>query len=186
MKKAVFSKRASASITDGLIVGPLLLGLSFYLLPDVSLEEFAAITDEEAAKFGYRLFFLSLVNLAYFSSEYFFAKTPGKALHGLEIRSNEGNEASQKELFIRWFLKNGFNALNLFLGLLGLQFAIFHTIASIWGLVFFVGLFLAFGASRQCLHDKMSGTAVYKLAKKGVPEKQDAINSIIVPEGTSA
>jgi len=121
--------------------------------------------------------------LGYGLFEVIMAATPGKLIAGLVIASDDGLPAPRKALFKRWAIKqiavffacpmallwtmlspynNWLRVPDFVLpGILGL--AIIDTILTgILLLIIMGGCFLALGPSRQSLHDKIAGTAVYR------------------------
>jgi uncharacterized RDD family membrane protein YckC len=124
-----------------------------------------------AGSVGYSLL-MSLVILAYWSTEIFKAASPGKMLLGLSIGSETGTAASQNQLVTRWACKNAGSLIGLAATLIGAVIPIFGFIiglvAVLSGLAIFVGCFLTLGAQRQALHDMLAHTAVYQLAPAAV------------------
>jgi uncharacterized RDD family membrane protein YckC len=121
--------------------------------------------------------------LGYGLFEVIMAATPGKRIARLVIASDDGLPATRKALFKRWAVKqiavffacpmaclwttlspynNWFRVPDFVIpGILGL--AIIDTfLTGILLLIVMGGCFLALGPSRQSLHDKLAGTAVYR------------------------
>jgi uncharacterized RDD family membrane protein YckC len=92
--------------------------------------------------------------------------SPGKFVLGLRVVTESNNQAGQPLLLARYGVKHVtsvFQLLALFLGIKAIEHA-----ATVVGVVFIVGCFLAFGQARQALHDKIVGTAI--LRKSDLPE----------------
>lgn len=84
----------------------------------------------------------------------------GKMLLKIRIKSEDGTNAGVDKLLTRAAIKHS----NELLGLIGAltHISIFNNLASLAGLVIFIGCFFVLGQSRQALHDKLAKTAVYK------------------------
>lgn len=85
--------------------------------------------------------------------------SPGKRVLDICVATPDGYQATTRVYFRRYVVKNLgkiFQVLALVptLGLLG-------TLSSLYDLVFFVGYFIALGASRMALHDMIAQTAVF-------------------------
>ena len=102
----------------------------------------------------------ALFGLAYTSTEIFLAGTPGKLILGMKIGSETGVvPAPQDQLIRRWVIKSSASLLNLLYAITFL--GLFWWLASLAGVVIFIGCFFALGANRQALHDVLAHTAVY-------------------------
>lgn len=144
------------------------------------------------------LIFLT-VSLSYNATEIAFAATPGKYLLGIQIKGEYGNKASTTQLVMRYLLKWGGGIL-LFIGTLILstyQINIVYFIGRAISAIINLGYLLAFGESKQALHDRLALTAVYKRSpnnprshieqrlKKDIeeninkPERPDSVNKLI-------
>lgn len=101
----------------------------------------------------------AVIGLVYFLLEGFTGYTIGKLLLGIRIANADGSQASVGKLLERWAVKN----INFIMVLLALFTGIsaFRMLGNLGGLLIFVGCFLALGASRQALHDRIVSTAVY-------------------------
>ena len=102
---------------------------------------------------------LPLFGMIYSLLEAFTGATAGKMLLGFKVGDADGTKAGFGKLFWRYALKNGAFLCAMAAGLIGVELV--KTIGSAWGLIWFLGCFLALTQARQGLHDKLSGTAVY-------------------------
>jgi uncharacterized RDD family membrane protein YckC len=101
----------------------------------------------------------AVLGLAYFLIEGFTGYTLGKLMLGMRIANADGTQAPVSKLLARWAVKNNnflFNVLAVATGV-----SVFRTLGGLGGLVFFIGCFLALGASKQALHDRICDTAVW-------------------------
>jgi uncharacterized RDD family membrane protein YckC len=101
----------------------------------------------------------ALLGLAYFLLEGFTGYTLGKLMLGIRIANADGTRAPVSKLLLRWAVKNNNFILNILAVATGIS--VFRTLGSLGGLVFFIGCFLALGASKQALHDRICDTAVW-------------------------
>lgn len=101
----------------------------------------------------------AVLGLAYFLIEGFTGYTLGKLLLGMRIANADGTRAPVSKLLLRWAVKNNNFILNIVAVATGVH--LFRTLGSLGGLVFFIGCFLALGASKQALHDRICDTAVW-------------------------
>ena len=109
----------------------------------------------------------AILMLLYFLIEGIVGASPGKMILGIKVGTADGKEGSISLYLKRWAIKNLPNLL----GLLGVVFGmvgitglvgIIGIISQIIGLVLLIGAFWIFGASKQCLWDKLAGTAIFK------------------------
>jgi len=173
--RARFGKRFLASLVDFLLISVIVLVI--YKL-DGFLSAYGdflqgiknAGTDAETIKLLQNEFFGSnLINLAipsvltffYFLSEAIAGVSLGKYILGLKIASTDGENASSRQLWIRYIVKNSSGVLNL-LGIIT-SLSIINTINSIWAFVLFFGFFLILGRNRQNIQDIIAKTTVFKV-----------------------
>jgi len=101
----------------------------------------------------------AVLGLAYFLIEGFTGYTLGKLMLGMRIASADGTQAPVSKLLTRWAVKNNNFLLTVLATATGVKFL--ATLGSLGGLVIFIGCFLALGASKQALHDRICDTAVW-------------------------
>ena len=101
----------------------------------------------------------AVLGLVYFLIEGFTGYTLGKLMLGIRIANADGTQAPVSRLLLRWAVKNN----NFLLRVLALATSVrlLATLGSLGGLVIFIGCFLALGASKQALHDRICDTAVW-------------------------
>ncbi|MCC6220477.1 MAG: RDD family protein [Deltaproteobacteria bacterium] len=100
-----------------------------------------------------------LLMLIYASMEIMFFRTPGKMIMGIEIRGEDGEQASLPALFMRWIFKH----LGTHTYLIALLF-LSHSLISLAGLAGFImsiGCLMALGEKKQTLYDKIACTCVF-------------------------
>ncbi len=102
---------------------------------------------------------MPVFGVVYSLLEAFTGATVGKMLLGFKVGADDGTKAGLGKLFWRYVLKNGTFFCAMAAGLIGVE--LLNTVGSVWGLIWFLGCFLALMQTRQGLHDKLSGTAVY-------------------------
>jgi len=122
-----------------------------------------------------------ILGLLYWSSEIYFAGTPGKHLLGLRIGSEDGGEAPMNDLIKRFCLKHiatvgGVVILAMLIFAivippLAILLAFVAIAVSITSLVVFFGHLLILTSSRQGLHDKFGFTAVYRKSQPAPVQK---------------
>jgi len=100
-----------------------------------------------------------VIAFAYYSMEIFFAQTVGKMVLGIKIANSDRTQASLGTL-IKRFMAKYFNYFLLLLYILT-SIEIFSTLQTIFGIVIFIGCFLALSQSRMALHDRIAKTAVF-------------------------
>lgn len=88
----------------------------------------------------------------------------GKMLLKIKNTDVYGNRAEPKALWIRSLCKYGSSVIGILGGITGLT--VISTLGSLWGLVIFVGFFLAFMDSRQTIHDMLAKTVVARVNRK--------------------
>ena len=104
----------------------------------------------------------AVLGLAYFLIEGFTGYTLGKLLLGMRIANADGTQAQVSKLLARWAVKNNNSIFSILAVATGVH--AFRPLGSLGGLVIFVGCFLALGASKQALHDRICDTAVWPKA----------------------
>jgi hypothetical protein len=121
--------------------------------------------------------------LLYTTSEIFFAASPAKAIFGTTIRDASGAPASRTQLVLRWAIKFSPLLVGGLSGIVGLIASTLSAANPIFtpshlddviraiGLtaigcfaIVAAGVLFALGPSRQTLHDRMTGTAVFERA----------------------
>jgi uncharacterized RDD family membrane protein YckC len=100
-----------------------------------------------------------VIAAVYFLIEGFTGYTLGKLILGIRVANADGTAAPVGRLLGRFAIKNS-NSILLVLSLFtGVQALVL--LGRVAGLIVFVGCFLALGVSKQALHDRIMGTAVY-------------------------
>src|SRR5213075_491342 len=115
MDRQGFGIRLVALILD--IIALLILGLIISLMfgHGFNISYRAGTTPGSV---GYSLV-MTLVGLAYWSTEIFRAASPGKMVLGLRIASETGSVATQNQLVMRWAIKNSFSLISLVATIVG-------------------------------------------------------------------
>lgn len=103
---------------------------------------------------------MTLVGLLYPVIEGVTGWSPGKRVLGLQIGTADGEPAPLKLLLGRSAIKNS-TAVAGFVGTVT-GIGLFTGLSGLLALVVFVGCFMTLMASRQALHDRIAGTAVFK------------------------
>ena len=100
-----------------------------------------------------------VVSLLYALIEGMTGASPGKMILAIQIRSADGSPAELSLLIPRFLLKGVLTVL----GLVGIVTGVvqINYAGMVAGTVIFLGCFLVLGVSRQALHDRILGTAVY-------------------------
>jgi uncharacterized RDD family membrane protein YckC len=101
----------------------------------------------------------AVIGCVYFLLEGFTGYTLGKLMLGIRIANADGTQAPVSKLLMRWAVKNNNFILSVFAAATGVR--LLATLGSLGGLVIFIGCFLALGASKQALHDRICDTAVW-------------------------
>lgn len=104
----------------------------------------------------------AVLGLAYFLIEGLTGYTLGKLMLGIRIASADGTQAPVQKLLLRWAVKNNNFLLSVLAAVSGVK--LLATLGSLGGLVIIIGCFLALGASKQALHDRICDTAVWPKA----------------------
>jgi uncharacterized RDD family membrane protein YckC len=100
-----------------------------------------------------------VIAAVYFLIEGLTGYTLGKLILGIRVANADGTAAPVGRLLGRFAIKNS-NSILLVLSLFtGIQALVL--LGRVAGLIVFVGCFLALGVSKQALHDRLMGTAVY-------------------------
>jgi uncharacterized RDD family membrane protein YckC len=100
----------------------------------------------------------AVLGLAYFLIEGFTGFTLGKLMLGMRIANADGTQAAVPKLLTRWAVKNNNFIFSVLAAVAGVKFL--ATLGTLGALVIFVGCFLALGASKQALHDRICETRV--------------------------
>ncbi|MDE3258257.1 MAG: RDD family protein [Gemmatimonadota bacterium] len=103
--------------------------------------------------------FASSVQLLYCLIEGLTGASPGKIVLRIQIRAASGAPAATGTLILRMVLKQIKVVATLIVSLTGSQLLTVLGLAG--GVIFFFGCFLALGAARQALHDRILQTAVF-------------------------
>lgn len=106
-------------------------------------------------------FLATVIALLYSLTEIAFAASPGKMLLKIMIASADGIKASTGTLALRWLVKAGVGGILSIIGTVG-NISIATTLASLLGIVIFIGCFFVLSANRQALHDLIAKTAVFR------------------------
>ncbi|GIV56644.1 MAG: hypothetical protein KatS3mg040_1412 [Candidatus Kapaibacterium sp.] len=177
-----FGRRLGALLIDAVIIAALAAGvytiahdtfeklLSTYIshqlqeqsvaLSELDGEQADAIMDFTTAGIVWGFIAGSLA-LLYSLMEIAYGATLGKMALGIKIANADATTASTGTLATRWFIKSGLASLLNLLATLTAA-SILSTLATIVGIVIFIGCFFVLGANRQALHDMIAKTAVYR------------------------
>jgi len=101
----------------------------------------------------------TVVCVVYYLIEGLSGYTLGKLALGIRIASADGTAAPMGQLMGRYAVKNIGSLLFVAAAITGVESL--KTVGSIGGLVIFIGCFMVLGASKQALHDRIVGTAVF-------------------------
>lgn len=166
--------RFFATVLDGIIVTGVIAAVIVFLLsaePPASPIKQALLELRNASRMGawaglssharMGLCLSMLLSLLYSSTEAFFGTSPAKFLLGMRIRLDDGSPAPSSVLVLRFLAKN----LQMILEIAALYLVIpaLGSIAVAAGAVITLGFLLTLTNSRQALHDRLAGTAVYSL-----------------------
>lgn len=110
---------------------------------------------------------MAILTLVYFLIEGIVGASPGKMILGIKVGTADGKQGNIALYLKRWGIKNLPNLLGLLAAVLGMAgvtagVGIIGIIAQIISVILLIGAFWIFGASKQCLWDKLAGTAIYK------------------------
>jgi uncharacterized RDD family membrane protein YckC len=105
----------------------------------------------------------SLIGVLYALIEGITGASPGKMILGIQIRSADGSVAGPGLLIPRFLIKGIATVLGFVALLTGI--ASITYVGLIGGLVVVIGCFFALAESKQALHDRIIGTAVYQKAE---------------------
>lgn len=100
----------------------------------------------------------SLVVVVYAIMEVTTGRTPAKRLFGLQIRQRDGSPATRTQIVVRGLVQDG----GAILWLAGFVFPPLAALGLMWNWLSLLGCFMALGSRRQALHDRLSGTAVFR------------------------
>lgn len=165
-----FGRRLAAYLLDFVFLSFLLVGFSF--LTNIMNEMTVFMSEignnlqsmevfEEFNNFILRRFmpFYLAISAIYYSTEIFFAATPGKMILGIMIGDASKKNATILQLLLRFFVKN-ISTIFTFLALVTAM-ELFSFLSSSLGMIIFIGCFGALSERRQALHDIIAKTAVY-------------------------
>ena len=102
---------------------------------------------------------ITLVCAVYYLVEGLSGYTLGKLALGIRVASADGTAAPIGQLMGRYAVKNIGTLMFVAAAITGVESL--KTVGSIGGLVIFIGCFMVLGASKQALHDRIVGTAVF-------------------------
>jgi uncharacterized RDD family membrane protein YckC len=180
-----FGPRFAALIIDSFIVGGFFFVLFLMGWGAESFEELGLSTSDDQVGLANMELIMELVTeyIIYLSVIYGLIEGvtgagPGKRILGLQIAREDGI-AGETNLFLkRWVVKDSSN----FIAILSIWAAsdMLDTISVGVGLVITLGMFLIFTNEKQCLHDKLVRTAVYKKIDLKTPEEQEALDAGLV------
>jgi uncharacterized RDD family membrane protein YckC len=168
-RRADFGSRLGAYLLDGIfsIAITIFIVLMFIGFDTAALMQFIENIDDSNT-LANALPFITYVawgttasSLLYASLEVFTGASFGKRLVGIRIGTQDARTAETGTYILRGLLKN-LNIILLMLTLLS-GLSIFSSISDSFGLFFFVSCLFALGSDRLALHDKIFGTAVYKV-----------------------
>lgn len=165
-----FGRRLAAYLLDWLFLSFLLVGFGFltnimnemtFFMSEIgnnlqSMEVFEEFNDFILKRFT--PFYLA-ISAIYYSTEIFFAATPGKMILGIIIGDASKKNATMSQLVLRFFVKN-ISTVFTFLALITAVY-FFSVLSSFLGMVIFFGCFGALSVRRQALHDIIAKTAIY-------------------------
>jgi len=107
------------------------------------------------------LHWAGLLSVIYLLIEGFTGASPGKMLLEIQILRADGEVADTGTLLFRIFLK-GILSAAISWGSVLLSMPVLHIASNVVQWVFTAGCFLALAESKQALHDRILGTAVYQ------------------------
>ena len=177
MQRTGFLYRALGSIIDAVIFGVILLVFVLvlvFVMGDSRAEflEYGKQLQQTRsfgnAPVGIKLLLCLpylLAMIVVFVPEVFIGATPAKCMLGIRIRTEEGAVAPFSTLLFRFCIKH-IGLLSVILGsvcsaFLGAGVSAIAVVGGLGSLCISLGVLCALGESRQTLHDKISGTAVY-------------------------
>jgi len=101
-----------------------------------------------------------LAYIAFLVMEGLLGQTPGKMILKIQIKNQDGSNASTGTLMVRAALKNIYYVMALLAGVTGLYFLLL--VGQLGALAIFIGCFFVLGEKKQSFHDLAAKTAVYK------------------------
>lgn len=101
-----------------------------------------------------------LLGVIYYSTEVFFAASPGKKIVGICIGSDNNKAANIKQLLLRFLIKNISTVFSVLY--ISTKFNFFNLLGTFLGLVVSIGFFGVLFERKQALHDILAKTAVYE------------------------
>ncbi|GAB7080755.1 RDD family protein [Megalodesulfovibrio paquesii] len=166
MQRKGFGPRLGAAILDFLIV---LVGvgiISFFfsatlgaILGGTLAGPAGGVAGGAAGAYYLTAVLFTLLVFGYGLIEAFTGASPGKRMIGLIIRKDTGEAAPLATLLLRYLLKNSGSALTFLATVTGMS--LFETLSQFAAAAITLGFLLTLGESRQALHDRLAGTAVY-------------------------
>ncbi|MFM8243861.1 MAG: RDD family protein, partial [Crocinitomicaceae bacterium] len=82
----------------------------------------------------------------------------GKMILGLVVANQDGTQGDISLFMKRWAIKN----IGYIFTILSIWVTALYWVGSLGSLIIFIGCFMALGAEKLTLHDKIANTAVYK------------------------
>ncbi len=161
-----FGKRAGAVLIDILVVGVgggilgvLLGGVLGSAIGGASGQENGVLAGGAIGAVVGSAIIITVLGLLYGLIEAFTGASPGKMILGIKIGTDQGQIAPVGVLFARYGLKNISIIGRVFSVVTGIVFL--GPIFQLCGIAIFLGCFMALAESKQALHDRIVGTAVY-------------------------
>ena len=185
-KRIGFGARLGAALIDGVIIAVLnfviggtittMLGIGMVnvagelgtkVSPEAAAEAVTGMISGLIATVLAMIAVMAILMLLYYLIEGIFGASPGKMILGIKVGTADGKQGNIALYLKRWAIKNFPHLLGLLAAILGMVgitglVGIVGIISQIAGLVLLNGAFWIFGASKQCLWDKLAGTAIYK------------------------
>ncbi len=170
-----FGRRLGAYLLDGLtvlvvgsIIGILIGDQLAPLIFGQQLEEFNVLSDQfgdldfDIIGIMMKVFGvmagMPIVTIIIFILEGALGQSPGKMMLSIVNTNVDGSKSDPGKLWLRSFLKYGASIVSLIGSALSLL--VLGWIANLWGIVIFIGFFLAFMDNKQTIHDMIAKTVV--------------------------
>ena len=174
-----FGARLGAVLIDVVIIGVLnfVIGGTVATMLGIGMMSTAGAVDSPEAAAGMisgmiagmlaMMAISAILGVLYFLIEGVTGASPGKMILGIKVGTIDGKQGNIALYLKRWAIKNLPSlllVLSTVLGLAGLTglVGIIGIISQIIALVLLIGAFWIFGASKQCLWDKLAATAIFK------------------------
>ena len=158
MERIGIGPRIGAALIDVVCLILVAIPLGFVF----GLGSATAISDQPGGSW-FGAVIVAIIMLGYWTLEIFKAQSPGKRALGLAIKNQDGSNASQEVLIKRFLIKQVSGILNLLTAITTI--GAISMLGNIAGLIVFIGFFMVLRESKQALHDQLSETAVFKVAK---------------------